>query len=216
MSTLVLHQLAPSPNNVKVRIALGFKGVPCDLVSILPDDRDEIVRLSGQPRTPVLVDGDRVVYDSHAILRYLDANVRREPRLFSADYAEQGAIEQWELWARGPHGLGEPVGAMFGQAFLGDADPEVVRRANEVLAERLARVEETLADRPYLMGEHLTAADATVAAFVQVGMVAPDEENVAVIRFFAEHLHVPAGLERTRDWVRRVVAHDVAPVYRPL
>ena len=53
-------------NNIKVRVALGFKEIPYEFRTIDPADRSEIVRLSGQHLTPVLVHGDRVLFDSAA------------------------------------------------------------------------------------------------------------------------------------------------------
>ncbi|MHC5062950.1 MAG: glutathione S-transferase family protein, partial [Planctomycetota bacterium] len=59
-------------NNMKVRVALGYKGIPYEFKSIDPADRSRIQDLSGQFLTPVLVHGEQVVADSAAILRYLD------------------------------------------------------------------------------------------------------------------------------------------------
>ena len=87
-------------NNMKVRIALGYKGIPYRFQSIDPGDRDEIVRLSGQYLTPVLIHGDRVVSDSGAILRYLDHAFADTPRLYGDSRTEQWAIEDEELFAR--------------------------------------------------------------------------------------------------------------------
>jgi glutathione S-transferase len=38
------------------------------------DERDEVERVSGQRRVPVLVDGDEVVVESRRVVRYLYAN----------------------------------------------------------------------------------------------------------------------------------------------
>ncbi len=214
MSQLVLHQLAPSPNSAKVRIALGLKQIPCEIVSIDPTQREEVVRLSGQPRTPILVHDDRVIYDSFGILRYFDANFRRGPALFSTDRDGQGDIEKWELWTRTQ--LGEPVGAMFGQAFAPEPDAGVIRAANESFSKHLQRIEDTLAEHAHLRGEALDATDVTVAPFVHLGMIAPSEDQHPLIGFFAKNLRVPEHLERTRDWVRRIASHDVQPAFKPL
>ena len=89
-----LYQLSPSPNSIKVRLALGLKQIPCTLQDTNPADRTALVALSGQSLTPVLTDGDRVIYDSYAILRYLDANnPKAGPRLFSNERSEHKEIE---------------------------------------------------------------------------------------------------------------------------
>ena len=83
---LELYQIGGSPNNVRVRIALGFKGLAYDTWDLpmetgqFPFDRSRLVELSGQPRTPVLKHGEVVIFDSGGILRYLEANFRDTPR----------------------------------------------------------------------------------------------------------------------------------------
>ena len=58
MSNLILHELTGSPNNVKVRIALGYKGLEYDRrpleLNDFPGDRSAVVKVSRQPRLPVL------------------------------------------------------------------------------------------------------------------------------------------------------------------
>ena len=54
MSQVVIYGFETS-NNFKVRIALGFKGIDYRFETIDPSDRAEIVRISGQPFTPVVV-----------------------------------------------------------------------------------------------------------------------------------------------------------------
>src|SRR5205085_11287493 len=98
MESIQLWDLGPSPNSKKVRLALGYKGVTYEKVSVDPMDRQKVVDLSGQPLTPVLVHGKTVVFDSSAILRYIEANVKREPRLFSSDYDTMKRIEKWEAY----------------------------------------------------------------------------------------------------------------------
>ncbi len=118
---LELYQIGGSPNNLRVRIALGFKGLAYDTWDLpmgtgqFPFDRSRLVELSGQPRTPVLKHGEVVIFDSGGILRYLEANFRDTPRLFREDWAVHGEIEEWEHWVRVT--LAPPIRAMFGQAL---------------------------------------------------------------------------------------------------
>ena len=87
-SPLVIHGFETS-NNFKVRVALGYKGIPYEFRTIDPSDRDEIHRLTGQFLTPVLQHGDVVLFDSAAILRYLEANFRDTPRIYGRSHAEE-------------------------------------------------------------------------------------------------------------------------------
>jgi glutathione S-transferase len=209
MSELTLYELPPSPNSIKVRLALGLKGIEHKRVMVNPMDRSVVVELSGQPLTPVLTDGERVIYDSYAILRYLDANHPDGPRLYSADRDEQKAIEEWELFGRVK--LGEYVGVMFGQFFAPEKDPAAFKRANELLAKRAGKLEDALADQDFLLGERPTAADLTCAPFVSYGLLeAKEHKEGSIARFFAEHLRLPERFPRTRAWVARTMAFDCA------
>jgi glutathione S-transferase len=216
---LTLYELPPSPNSIKIRLALGLKQIECERKTISPMDRSTLVEVSGQPLAPVLVDGDsegggRVVFDSFAIMRYLDANNRDQgPRLYSADREAIRAIEDWESYAR--NSLGEVIGMIFGQAFAPEKDPSVIERANVLLNERVVRVEEALGDSDYLTGDAPNAADLTAAPFLLYGTLDPanhsgEGEGFASIQaFFANHLRLGEA-PKTRAWIARVMELDVA------
>lgn len=215
---LTLYELPPSPNSIKIRLALGLKGIECTRHTINPMDRAALVEVSGQPLAPVLVDsvagegGDRVVFDSFAIMRYLQANHRGQgPDLYSADRDAIRVIEDWESYARNE--LGQVIGMIFGQAFAPASDPAVIAEANRLLNERALRVEETLAGQDYLCGEAPNAADLSVAPFLLYGTLDPADfaqaEGFASIQaFFAAHLKLGEA-PKTRAWIARVMAHDV-------
>lgn len=207
---LSLYQLGASPNSIKVRLALGLKKLPCQVIDTDPTDDSKIVALSGQALRPILVHGGRTIYDSHAILRYLDANWRVGPRLFGGDDADaQHEIEDWEQFARDE--LGAVIGMIFGQFFAPTKDPAQLEAARAQLAKACARVEEALGKSTYLMGAQPNAADCTLAAFVGHALLDPARQASPVMKFFAEHLRLPAqGFDRTRAWAKRVLAHDCA------
>ena len=162
-------------NNFKVRVALGFK------------------RLSGQPMTPVLRHGDTVIFDSAAILRYLEANFLDSPRLFSEDYETMRDIERWESFSRGE--MAEPLLIMVRQRLAGRDDPAEAERAAELFAKAVLRLERRLASHPWLVGGHMTAADVSAGA--------------VVYRVQASGLlPLPDGITGTLGWADRVIAHD--------
>ncbi len=212
MSTkLTLHELTGSPNNVKARIALGYKGLKYDRkpleLSSFPGNRDAVVKLSRQPRLPVLQDGETIIFDSGAILRYLEANFPETPPIFVDDYAMYGEIEQWELFARAQ--IGEPIGMLFGQAFAPEPDAQIIAKANELLGDRTGALEDKLSTDKFLVGGHLTAADIACAA--PLYLVDQTEENAQshpVAGFFHTHLKLGQNRDKTRTWVRRVMAYD--------
>jgi glutathione S-transferase len=190
---VVVHGFETS-NNFKVRIALGYKGIPYTFQTIDPADRSEIRRLSGQHLTPVLVHGDRVLFDSAAILRYLEANFPRDRPLFGTTLAEQWAIEDLEMFAR--HTLAGPMTQVVHTRKSGAAvDEAMMDRCAASFADSVGVLAGKLGTRRWLVGEAMSAADVTAAAVLH---------RVRQAGLFPMPA-VAAGLE---DWVGRVVAFD--------
>lgn len=189
---IVIHGFETS-NNFKVRAALGFKGIEYRFNTIDPADRSELIALSNQPFTPVMTHGDRVMFDSAAIMRYLEANFPDTPRLFSHDYAVMRSIEEWEAFGR--VSLHEPLTIMVKQRLAGRSDEAETARAVELFAGATARLEEILTSREWLAHTRMTAADVTCAAVVR---------RVRVMQAF----EVPDDRPATYAWTDRVMAHD--------
>lgn len=208
MADITMFNLGPSPNNMKVRIAMNYKGIPFDKIDVDFEDRADVVEASGQPLTPVIKHGDSVVYDSRAILRYLDNNFHDTPPLFSVDRETMQELESEEEYAR--QKLGAAVGMIFGQAFEPEPDPEVCAEASRMINEVTAPYEERLQNHDFLMGDHMTVVDVTAAPYIFYSMLPPEAggpEN-PIVQFFNDNLDLGEGRERTRDWVGRVMSYD--------
>jgi glutathione S-transferase len=98
MRAVKLIQIPFSHNCIKVRVALAAKSLRYDLENIRPMDRSEVIRVSGQGLVPVLVDGDRAIADSTAILLYLDERYP-DPPLVPRDAAARNLCLMLEDWA---------------------------------------------------------------------------------------------------------------------
>lgn len=204
---LRLLELPPSPNNIKVRIALNYKGLPFEREAINPADRSRVIEATGQPLTPALLHGNRALFDSGAILRYLDANFRDTPALFSADSEEMRSIERWEDLAQGE--LTEPISMGFAQAFADEIDTPKIDAACRLLNQRTAGLEEQLSESTWLVGNRMTAADVTVAATILYGARPPGNGKAhPVVEFLLQHLQIGDSRTHTCQWVERVMEHD--------
>lgn len=191
--TIVIHGFETS-NNMKVRVALGFKKIPYEFRAIEPRDRSEIVRLTGQHLTPVMVRGDHVLFDSAAILRYLEANFLDTPRLFGSSHAEQWEIEDMELFARAV--LAGPMMEIVHRRVHGGTIDDALRtRCAHDFASSVSRLSETLTGREWLVGDRMSAADVTAAAVVY---------RVQRAGLF----DTPSTPDTIRGWVDRVMAFD--------
>jgi glutathione S-transferase len=203
---VTLYHMPVSPNSIKARVALAYKKIPHEKVTVDSANREPIIKLSSQPLTPVLKHGDAVIFDSYAILRYLDANFPGTPRLYSADRPTIKSIEQWELFTRNE--AGPAVSMMFGQMSAPTPDPEKVKQANALINRAAARTEETLKPGGWLVGDAPTAADLTVATMLYPGAVpeAATQKSRAEA-FFHKHLKIESA-PKTIEWIGRVMAWD--------
>lgn len=206
MNPFTLLTLPPSPHNTKIRLALKLKGLPYEAVEFGFDDRAEVLARSGQPLTPVLLDGERVVYDSFGIIRYLDANWP-EPRLFADSREGQQEIQAWERFAVAE--VGAALGLLVGSFLSGTDDPEANAQVQAGFDTFTARVEEALAPSPYLGGAAPNAADLTVAPFFRFAATKPaDFPEGSPDRFVAERCQLSDEYPLTRAWAGRVMAID--------
>ena len=93
-----LIQIPFSHNCIKVRVALAHKNLPYEVDNIPPRDRSRPLSASRQGLVPVLVDGDRAVADSTAILLYLEER-HPDPPLLPRDARARASCLVLEDWA---------------------------------------------------------------------------------------------------------------------
>jgi len=207
---LKLYELPPSPNNMKVRIALGYKKLDYERLPLqfddYPGDRSEIVKVSRQPLTPVLAHGDTVIFDSGAILRYLEANFPEAPTIFSGDIDTMRKIEEWEWMARTQ--LAKSISIIFMQAMSPDRDEDACRKASALMHELTGPIEGQLAQTPFLTGDHLTAADISAVPLIYYSMLPEGAASHPISRFMHENFELGADRDRTRSWVMKVLQND--------
>ena len=190
-----LFQIPFSHNCVKARHVLELKGLEYDTVDINPAIRSPVRKVSDQPLVPALVDGDHNVAGSTAILLYLE-DVYPEPPLLPEDEderAESLLLVDWAdavfmaLTRRLAYSSILSSGNL-GQLFFPTL-PRTVRAPSATLAGVILRLRfgiskrsdrrdipeakraaavalERLGGRAYLVGDHLTLADVTLAAMV--------------------------------------------------
>ena len=157
----------PTPNGVKVSIALEETGLPYEPHLVRFDTNDqlspEFLSLNPNNKIPAIIDpngpGGRALplFESGAILVYL---ADKSGQLQSADPAARYEVLQWVMFQMGG------VGPMFGQLgffhkFAGkDYDDKRPRDRYVAESRRLLGVlDRRLADRPWIAGDEYTIAD---------------------------------------------------------
>ncbi|WP_320666562.1 glutathione S-transferase family protein [Prochlorococcus sp. MIT 1307] len=96
---LELNQFRHSAFCLKVRMVLGAKKLSYRVVDIAPGkDQLGVFRKSGQRKVPVLIDGDKVIHDSSAIIRHLEAE-HPKPKLIPDNPQQETQVHLIEDWA---------------------------------------------------------------------------------------------------------------------
>jgi glutathione S-transferase len=98
MSEMTLIQIPFSHNCVKIRVALGLKGLAYATQDIAPANRAAVKRVSGQGLVPVLLCDGRAIVDSTAILLFLEAR-HPDPPLLPKEPAARAECLILEDWA---------------------------------------------------------------------------------------------------------------------
>jgi glutathione S-transferase len=90
---LTLYYLSGSPYAWRVWLALEYKRIPYELKLMSYDagdfKRPEFQALNPRRQVPVIVDGSFVLYESAAIIEYLEDTQPDEPRLFARDLRDR-------------------------------------------------------------------------------------------------------------------------------
>lgn len=171
---LQLYSL-PTPNGVKVSIALEEMGLPYEAHTIRIAQNDQFhpgfLALNPNNKIPAILDPDGpggqplALFESGAILIYL---AEKTGQFLPQDPAQRYATLQWLMWQMGG------IGPMFGQLgffhkFAGK-DFEDKRPRDRYVAETrrlLGVLNQHLGQQPWMVGEVYTIADMAIFPWVR-------------------------------------------------
>lgn len=202
-----LYDYPGAPNPRRVRMFLAEKGVSCE--SVMTDmatgahKTPEFLAKNPSGKLPVLeLDDGTCIAESVAICRYLEAE-HPEPNLFGSTPVELGRIEmrnrQIELellsaigtsWVHGPV-VAKIAAGRFQQI------PAAKEQSDKAVNTYYQRLNNELAESPYIAGERFTVADITALIAVDFATALVD-------------LKPDAGLESLWQWHARVSARPSA------
>jgi len=140
-------------------LELGYRHVPKG-GSFGGLDTLEFRAMNPAGKVPVIDDEGVVVWESHAILRYLAARYGGE-RFWPESAAKRARIEAWMEWAQTSFQVSFLQGVFWGLYRTPETqrDLAAIRAALELCARDLQILDDMLAVRPYLAGDELTLAD---------------------------------------------------------
>ena len=117
-------------------------------------------------RLPAIDDDGLVLWESLAITLYL-AKKHSPGRLYPATLEGEAKAWQWSLWAVNEVDRGVNIWSLHA-IRLPPEDRDAAKRAEalQVIGPPFKVLDDTLTDRPYLLGEDFTVADLNVAAVI--------------------------------------------------
>lgn len=154
MAAIKIHGLSPSTFTRTVRLACHEKGIDYEMVDAMPNTIDP---LNPFRKIPAMTHGDVTLYESIAILRYLERTFPG-PKLWPEDSLGAAACDQWASAVSDSlvNAALRYMAARFG--FL-PVPAEMAQKYLDKTIELIPIFERQLGKHRFLAGDTLTAAD---------------------------------------------------------
>lgn len=198
MSNIQLYYHPMSGHSHKVLTLASMLGLSIETVTVDLKAKahlsESFLRLNPAGKIPVLVDGDKTITDSHAILFYLAQQYDQQRIWYPDDLLTQVEIQRWFALSAGELCTG-PV-ALRGIRILGKPGNE--EQAMQLTIKLFSLMSKQLEQQPWLAGSHATLAD--IALYSYIALVIKLEPSLS-------------DFPRVLDWAARF---EQLPGYRTL
>jgi glutathione S-transferase len=202
---LTLYWGAGSPFCWRVLLALEHKGLPYESHRLRFDKQEHqsppMLKMNPRGRLPVLKDGDYVVFESVAVLYYLDVKYPQVP-IFGTSPEEAGVIMRviCEFQTYAEPSLSRIVNAVFSDEVAGAFDE--LTDAMHVAGREARTIEGRLSKELWIVGANYSAADMVIFPWIQLLRRALNKTAAAELgaRFLPMETNYPA-LAR---WIARI------------
>ncbi|WOF42998.1 glutathione S-transferase family protein [Sphingopyxis indica] len=187
-----------APNVAKVLWTCGELGLEFELIPTGGPhgglDNPEYRRLNPNGRIPTLDDNGFVLWESHAIMRYLARRERAE-ELYPVEARSVARVDQWLDW-QGSH-LAQAVRDLVRMTIKATTPPakDALARAEAEADTHFGMVDALLQEQPHIAGDAFTLAD------IPIGVAVYRWTTLPVAR---------AKLPALMDWYEQVVSRPGA------
>jgi glutathione S-transferase len=204
---MILHTVPGSPNGRRIEAVIAHLGLHVEIRHYdffkgelkLPN----YLALNANAKAPTLQDGDFILWETTAIMQYL-CDKAGDTELFPRNPRVRADITRWQCW----EGLyfNAALGALAFETIakakhnLGLPDAPLVEQAKVTLDRFAPVLEAHLKGRKYMVGDHLTLADYSLATFgIYANKVPYPFENFPNVMKYFEHMeqvqHWPAAAQ---------------------
>ncbi len=204
---LELYWGSGSPFAWRVMLTLEVKRVQYES-KLLEFSKEEhkspgYLKLNPRGKVPTLKDGDFVLYESVAIMAYLDRKYP-DPPLFGRTPQETGliwrAISETESYLV-PSGAKVIVPIVFGKGL---EKTDEIQAAAATIREELTRVDTALSHSDWLVGSQISAADIALFPLIQLLLRAASKDAAKPLKL--DLLPLGQTYAAIAAWVKRVEA----------
>lgn len=202
-----MYWASGSPFCWRVLLALQMKRLPWQGHLLQTDFQEhkspQLMAMNPRGRLPVLRDGDYVVFESLAILHYLDRKYPQPP-LFGFTAEEAGTIERviCEYQSYAEEHIMRIIQAILFKGVEGRM--EEIERVMAFVLKEAATIEKRLATSAWLVGEAFSAADVVVFPGIQMLLRSLDRREAQELR--ARFLPLESNFPAIAAWIGRVQA----------
>jgi glutathione S-transferase len=198
----------------RVLLALEHKGLEFRSHPLKFDQQEhkapQMLAMNPRGRLPVLRDGDYVVFESVAVLYYLDRKYP-EPPIFGRSAEEGGVIMrvicEYQAYAE-PSLMQIVTQLLYGrEATLGADTAELMAEAMHRVASEARTIERRLAQSDWVVGESFSACDMVI--YPDIRLLLRALERPAAHELAARFLPLEINYPALGRWLKRVAA--IAP-----
>jgi glutathione S-transferase len=196
-----------SPFAWRVMLTLEVKGLAYEskLLEFSKGDHKApaYLRLNPRGKVPTLKDGDFVIYESLAIMGYLDRKYP-DPPLFGETAEETGLI--WRALAECESYLVPAGDKVVRPIFFGKGLDKVaeIEQAAQTFRHELRKIDEALAASRWLVGDKISAADIGVFPLIQLLLRAASKDAAQPLNLGL--LPLEQTFPNVARWVRQIEA----------
>lgn len=196
-----------SPFAWRVMLMLELKGLPYEskLLEFSKGEHKtpEYLRLNPRGKVPALKDGDFVLYESLAIMAYVDRKYPNPP-LFGTTPEETGLI--WRALAECESYMVSAGDKVVRPVFFGKGLDKVdeIRQAAQTLRRELKTIDERLRTASWLVGGAISAADIGVFPLIQLLLRAASKDAAQPLNLGL--LPLEKSFPNIARWVQRIEA----------
>ncbi|AYV54688.1 glutathione S-transferase family protein [Leptospira kmetyi] len=217
-----LHGASISNYVNKVKLGILEKGLEYEQLRVAPSQEEEFLKISPMGKIPVLEIDGKFLFESGAILEFLDTIYPQEPKLIPEEPWEAARVR--EITTIIEMYLDIPARRVYLPASRGkEVSPELVEEIHSSLIKGVKALQRVVKFSPYIAGEKFTMADCSGFANLSVideelRTIYPDNHPLDQLKGWKEYFEFmkskqgPALVEKEKQTLRKIIARAKAKI----